>query len=354
MADQSSAIRILVFRFSALGDVALTVPVIRSLVQQYKNVEVVLVSRPAFRDLFYGIPQIHFIPTDFNGSHKGFLGILKLFKELRINGRFDYVLDLHGVLRSWILDGLFRLTGQRVYMIRKDRQLRKRAIKGPHSEPLPHATKRYETVFQRVFPEFQMDGYTGIEPDPSVGEMVHSILCRYLVPGDKQWIGIAPMAKHILKVWPMDHMKKLIRLLTTRQDLFVFLFGGADESPFLDDLADSSPQVINITSQLTLKEEIWLISQLSFMITMDSANMHMASLLSVPTLSIWGSTHPDMGFGALNQPESHTIQVPRSELTCRPCTVYGKGTCHRGDFACMERITPEMVFERIKQLQLLQ
>jgi len=80
---------------------------------------------------------------------------------------------------------------------------------------------------------------------------------------------------------------------------------------------------------------------------MDSSNMHLAAMLGVETVSIWGATHPRAGFTAWGMPEENQIQIPDTELTCRPCTIYGKGECRRGDLACLEWLTPEVVLEKI-------
>jgi ADP-heptose:LPS heptosyltransferase len=93
-------------------------------------------------------------------------------------------------------------------------------------------------------------------------------------------------------------------------------------------------------------------SKLDMMISMDSSNMHMAALVGTKVISIWGGTDPLSGFEAWMQPESFSIRIPTEELTCRPCTIYGKGECKRFDFACMNWLTPEMVYEKIEKLVL--
>ncbi|HNV67091.1 MAG TPA: glycosyl transferase family 1, partial [Bacteroidales bacterium] len=86
---------------------------------------------------------------------------------------------------------------------------------------------------------------------------------------------------------------------------------------------------------------------LDLMVAMDSSNMHLAAMTGVETLSIWGGTHPRAGFSAWGMPPENQIQIPDTELTCRPCTIYGKGTCRRGDLACLEWLTPEAVLQKI-------
>jgi hypothetical protein len=75
----------------------------------------------------------------------------------------------------------------------------------------------------------------------------------------------------------------------------------------------------------------------------------MAALTGTKVISIWGGTDPISGFGAWMQPEMHFVRIPAEDLPCRPCTIYGKGECRRGDFACMKWLTPEMVFSKVEK-----
>ena len=108
-----------------------------------------------------------------------------------------------------------------------------------------------------------------------------------------------------------------------------------------------------VTGKLSLEGELALMSRLDLMISMDSSNMHMAALAGTKVISIWGGTDPLTGFGAWRQPDNFSIRIPSDELECRPCTVYGKGRCQRGDFACMNWLTAEKVFDRIVSLKVI-
>ena len=107
----------------------------------------------------------------------------------------------------------------------------------------------------------------------------------------------------------------------------------------------------DLAGKLNLDEELALMSRLDLMIAMDSSNMHMAALTGTKVISIWGGTDPLSGFSAWMQPDNLSIRIPVDELTCRPCTIYGKGTTRNG-FACMKMLTPELVFNRIEKLVL--
>ena len=98
-----------------------------------------------------------------------------------------------------------------------------------------------------------------------------------------------------------------------------------------------------------MHQELILMSHLDVMLSMDSANIHLASLTATPVVSVWGATHPYAGFVGWNQPQENIIQA---DLDCRPCSIYGKRPCRRGDLACMNMIRPEQIVERIEQILL--
>ena len=97
--------------------------------------------------------------------------------------------------------------------------------------------------------------------------------------------------------------------------------------------------------KLNLEKEMLLISYLDVMLSMDSANMHLASLVQIPVVSIWGATHPYLGFYGFRQDIKNAIQT---EIECRPCSIFGDIPCQRGDYACLNRIKEETVVEQIK------
>jgi ADP-heptose:LPS heptosyltransferase len=102
-----------------------------------------------------------------------------------------------------------------------------------------------------------------------------------------------------------------------------------------------------MAGKISMEAELALMSQLDVMLSMDSANMHLASLVNIPVISIWGATHPYAGFKGWNQPIENCVQV---DLECRPCSVFGNKKCFRGDYACLVRIEPEQLIKKIQTL----
>lgn len=339
---------ILVFRLSAMGDVALTLPVIRGVVNANSETNITIVTKPFFRPFFENLEKIKVITPDFAGRHKGFFGVIRLFFDIRKTGHFDWVIDLHSVIRTRILTFLFRLFAQNTCTVFKNRKEKKQFLTKSDEPKLDHTIQRYEKVFTTA--GFEVEPFA--PPVFSFSNESVSQVKKYLLENKldrKILIGIAPYAKHKLKIWPEKYLRELLQKLSIDTGIKILLFGGGkSEIEKLNRLSDEfdTCHLVN----LDLRSELALISKLRLMISMDSSNMHIAALSGVSVISVWGATHPGMGFSPYNQPEQNIIQISVEELTCRPCTIYGKGKCSRGDFACMERILPERVYERVQAI----
>lgn len=330
----------LVFRFSAMGDVVLTVPVLRSVLEQNPDVRITLVSNKEFEPFFNDLPRFEFYGVDFK-SYRGILGLYRLFKQLFKYQKWDYVIDLHSVMRTWVLGKFFTWKGIPVFTIDKGRTEKKLLTQKNNKQfrQLSHTTERYRQVFEHV----------GIKSELIFKDAIHPSSTKiFEFSNSKKWIGIAPFSKHIQKEWPFGKMKSLIKTLSeTKRYEILLIGGGSKEKQLLEEVASSFENVHSVVGKFNLEEEISLVKKLSLLVSMDSFNMHLASLLGVKAVSIWGATHSFAGFGPLNGNDKYKVEIPVNELDCRPCSVFGNKPCHRGDFACMERISVEMVREKI-------
>ncbi|HEY5471549.1 MAG TPA: glycosyltransferase family 9 protein [Bacteroidales bacterium] len=341
--------RILVIRTSAMGDVALTTPVLMGMKKQYPDIELIFLTRTAFKPFFSSIEGLNLFFPDFKKRHKGFLGLISLFRDISKKGKIDYVIDLHDVVRSKMLRFLFRLSGVPASVIDKGRREKRAVIKREISIQLKHSVERYCDVF----------GKAGFPVTPAEGPWIIPTAASLLKvssmtgPPDQINIGVAPYAKHKLKMWPEENMIQLLKLISEKQIANFWLFGGKEDSEKLKSFQLRIPGSFNLAGKLSLEEELALMSRLNFMIAMDSSNMHMAALVGTKVISIWGGTDPITGFGAWSQPEDYSMKIPFDELDCHPCTIFGKGECRRGDLACMKWQTPEIVFEKIMKLNLI-
>ena len=335
--DAGRMARILALRFSALGDVVMTLPVLWSFAKQYPDDEVVLLSRPIVAPLFEAMPaNVGLWGVDL-GKYKGLGGLWKLFKELK-KEKFDGVADLHDVIRSRVLSGLLRLSGLPVERIDKDRRERRRLVKskGRRLKPLLQQEERYRMVFACLGYPFEMKF-----------ESLFPIRKRKEPENGRVQIGIAPFAGHPTKVYPREAMERVVELLSLSGKVDVYLFGsGREEQMVCAKWADKYAGVRSMAGKGGgLLAEAEKMSELDAMLTMDSANMHIATLAGVRTLTIWGATHPYAGFGGFRQPGSSDLQV---DMDCRPCSIFGSKKCgNRQKLACMRTIAPELVVERL-------
>lgn len=340
--------RLVVFRFSAMGDVAMTVPILYSLAIQNPELQITIVSRAKFHAFFDKLPaNVSFMEADLYGKHKGVKGLYRLFKELR-HQKFDAVADLHGVIRTFFLRFCFRLTGVRVEHIDKGRKEKKALTRENNKiyRPLKTTFERYVTVLKKLGWDIDLN-FTSIfyseQPDKS------QYLSYTGEKGNDYWIGIAPFAKHIGKMYPLPLMEQVISQLCQEKSTRILLFGGGQQE--IDILAQWEKKysnTISLAGKLKLNGELALISQLDVMVSMDSANMHMASLVNTPVISIWGATHPWGGFLGWNQSLENVIQT---NLCCRPCSIFGQKVCLGKEYACLNKISPESILDRIHKLR---
>jgi ADP-heptose:LPS heptosyltransferase len=314
--------------------------------KQYPDAELILLTRPAFKPFFNSVGGLRLFSADLKKRHKGLLGILRLYRDIIREEEIDAVIDLHNVLRSKILRLIFRLSGVPVSVIDKGRKEKRNLISGKEKKQLKHSVNRYSEVFERAGFPIKPSEDICIIPSPEALKVADSMIDN----GVELNIGVAPYAKHKLKMWPEENMLTLLGLISEKHKCRFWLFGGVEDSEKLASFQNKIPGSINIIGKLKLDEELALMSRLDFMIAMDSSNMHMAALTGAKVISIWGGTDPLSGFGAWMQPKEHFVSIPTDQLTCRPCTTYGKGDCKRGDFACMVWLTPEVVFEKISKI----
>jgi ADP-heptose:LPS heptosyltransferase len=332
-----------------MGDVALTVPVLRAMKDQYPGVETILVTRKTFNAFFHQDKSLILFNPDFKERHKGLFGIIRLFKDLNAIGKIDQVIDIHDVLRTKVLTLLFRLKGIRVNVIDKGRKGKRELITGRNKAQLKHTVERYCDTFASA--GFTITPFT--ERSIFISSVAEDIAGKLVSDSQVKNLGIAPFAKHQLKMWPEEYMLELIRIISQAHNVRFWFLGGNDESERIQSLASGVPGSMNLCNKLSLEEELAVISRLDLMIAMDSSNMHMAALCGIKVISIWGGTDPLNGFGAWQQPGEYSIRIPVADLTCRPCTVFGKGTCKRGDLACLKWLTPEIVYQKIINLNVL-
>lgn len=334
---------VLVIRLSAMGDVAMVVPVVKALIEQNPSVKITVLSRSFLKPLFEGIKNVNFYSTELKKQHKGIIGVYKLYKELkRLN--ITAVADLHNVLRSKMLRTFFKLNAVNVEFIDKGRKEKKAltSVKNKVFKQLKTTHERYADVFRKLGFDLTISKPILVNERELTAEILKKT-------GSKtgKWIGIAPFAQYNSKKYPLDLMKKVIADLSKAENCKILLFGGgAKEVEALNEIAALYSNVCNVAGNLSLKEELSVISNLNVMLGMDSGNAHFAAMLGVNTITLWGVTHPYAGFAPCNQPESNCILPDLSKYPNVPCSIYGN-KIYPGYEDVMRTIQPKTVVAKI-------
>ncbi|WP_333888613.1 glycosyltransferase family 9 protein [Sphingobacterium siyangense] len=336
--------RIIVTRFSAMGDVAMVASVLKEFCIQYPDIEIIMVSKQFFAPFFDGIKNIRFHAIEPKTIHKGFFGLVRLKKELAQYGA-DAIADLHFNLRSRVIDLLFSLSGVKVKQLDKGRE-EKKALTRENNKikvPLKLTVERYADVFRALGFKFELSNKLASNLH-DVPKAAFSMFASF----DRKKIGIAPFAQHRYKIFPQTKMENVIDELT-HNGYDVLLFGGGkQEFQIAQNWTERFPNTYNTIGKFSLREELDLISNLDLMISMDSSGLHMASLMGVRCLSLWGATHPYAGFTGYGQQLTDCIQV---EHPNRPSSVYGNKPCDCDGIEAIDLITPEMVIEKINGIR---
>ena len=317
--------RLLIIRFSALGDVAMLVPIVKQLALVYPDWHITMLSRKQTAPLFYNMPDnVHFVGADLKGRHKGIKGLNALLQDIQYQ-QFDAIADMHNVLRSKWLCWRMRVIGKRVATLCKGRWQKWLLTHTAYAKQLIPTAERYLKVMQ----------YLGFSLE---------LHCATLEQPLRKGYGIAPFAAHQGKIYPLNKMEEVVAQLS-KGDEPIYLFGaGQKEKNILEAWARKYDNVYSLVGKYSMDEEIVFMRNLRLMLTMDSANMHLASIAGTRVLSIWGATHPHAGFLGWGQKTNDCIQ--RNDMNCRPCSIYGNKKCKFGDYRCLD-ISPESIVKQI-------
>ena len=305
----------------------MTVPVCIEFLEQNPDVQIIFISRDNFRDLFDRHPRLIFKGISFD-DYKGVFGIRKLTRQLIREFKPDFVADLHDVIRTKLVNSIFKRHRYKVFKINKGKEEKEKLtnVWNLDKKPLKRTVERYADVFRNM--GFSLELSHQLRPQTD----------------EKSGVGFAPFAQHKGKMMPLEKSYELARVLSKSHKIY-FFGGGKEEDEILKTWESQIPNTQSLSGKLTLKEELEKIAELKTMISMDSANMHLASLMGTRCVSVWGSTHHYAGFLGYGQTEEDIIQV--KDLSCRPCSVFGDKECFRGDYACLEELNIQKIVDRI-------
>ncbi len=333
--------KVLIMRLTSLGDVATVLPQVYSLCNAYPATTFIMLTQHVVAGLFMNAPaNLQVYIAEAHARHKGAAGLWQLYSELRGLG-IDAVADLQGSLRTKVLREFFHLRGVPTFVVEEEiEEVQRMTIRdNKRLAPVSAAGRRYADVFAAMGMPYELKFKT-LYPEGRGDAGLFSHITSPKAAGEK-WIGIAPFAKYKSKIYPIEKMEQVVAALSREKNLRIFLFGAGSDGLILQEWGERYENVVSLAERrLGFTVELALISYLDVMLSMDSANMHLAALVDIPVVSLWGATHPYAGFMGYTAREEDVIQVP---MSCRPCSAIGDKSCYRGDYACLHKIAPETI-----------
>ena len=343
MAKNDVALRnVLVIRLSALGDVAMTIPVLYPVCRANPDTRFVMLTKKWPASMFHDRPDnLMVVGIDVKSEYKGVMGLMRLATQLRREYHIDAVADLHNVLRARVVSLFLRLWGIPVVHLDKQRAQRRALVSHKSQEPLTPTIGRYREVFLKLGVDAP-DNFTRLYDGKALPT---SSVVPDKEPGQR-WVAISPFSAHEGKVYPLELMQQVVARLSERDNYQIFLLGGGkDEKIVLRKMVLNRKHIISMAEiKHGFIDEYALLGKCDLMVTMDSANMHLASLMGLKTVTIWGATAPACGFMGYGQSADDDIQL---DMACRPCSIYGERDCRYGDYRCLKNIPPDEVVQRV-------
>ena len=333
---------VLVVRLSALGNVAMTIPVLYPVCRANPDTRFIMLTKKWPASMFHDRPaNLKVVDFDVNENHSGLFGLLKLAAQLYKLYDIDAVADLHNVSGTWIIDAYLKLRGAKVARMNREKSKRRALVNHRTNEPVTPIHERYRWVFRELGFETP-DNFTHLYEGR---EMPDSPIVPKKEPGQR-WIAISPFSSHRQKAYPLEQMEKVIAELVKQDNYWVFLMGGGKSEKIA--LRSIARKYKNVVSMAEVKhrfiDEYALLGKCDLMLTMESANMHLASLVDLQAMTIWGPTSPACGYLGYNQVVEDDIQL---DMDCRPCSITGDKPCKYGDFPCLKNIKPEYIAQHV-------
>ena len=331
--------KILVIRFSSIGDVVLTAPAIHALHEQFPAAEIHLLTKKAVAPVWKGDERVNVRFFDPDDRHFGLPGFFRFLAELRAE-KYDVVVDLHGLPKVRALT--FAL-GRPALHYDKASMARRRYVKTkrPPAE-IVHSARRYVRALAPLGIDPEQPLVPAIGVDERAAKHVGSLVGPVGIKG-RMLVGIAPGSQWFTKQWGWENFDAIVRRLSD-QGQWVALVGGKDERDRCEQLAQGR-KALNFAGLLNLQETLALMDFCRLFVSNDSGPMHMAGARGADVIALFGSTTKELGFWPL-APRSAILEV--QGLACRPCDPHGRAACPEGHFRCMRELSVDRVWSEIQ------
>ena len=318
---KSSPKRILIIRFSSIGDIVLTFTVASTIKSLYPHCKIDYVTKPQFKELLNACPDLDTIYT-LTGT------VAQLRKELDFN-QYDAILDLHHNLRS---QNLLRLQFGKVYRFPKN-NIEKWLLTTFKTRPkiIRHVTERYLETLSA----YTKAPIVGIAPAYRVPDASKIDIKETFQVEPSKYVAVAIGAQFATKRMPTDLLVELIQKI----NLPVLLLGGKEDQITANQILDqcTSNIIFSAVGTASIHESAWLVRNAKALLTHDTGLMHIGASFEVPLHVIWGNTTRDFGMYPYRLEQEQVFNYEVSGLSCRPCSKIGYQSCPKGHFSCMRK-----------------
>lgn len=306
--------KILIIRFSSIGDIVLTTPVLRCIKNRFPQCELHYATKKNYSDILSSNPYVDKVHC-LGDSFSAFAGELK-------NEQFDYIIDLHNNLRTLRL--AWKLSFKRMYRLNKANFHKWLLVRKWTNKPVKHVVHRYLEVVEKLGVDY--DGQ-GLDYFYETRELPVELPAEYIV-----------MA--IGGTWSTKKMPVIqLAEIAVKCDYPVVLIGGREDEGAGEEISKICPGTINLCGRLSLDQSAAVVKSSKSVLTHDTGMMHIAAALRVPVKVIWGNTVPEFGFSPfypVNYKEGYqNFEV--KDLKCRPCSKIGFNECPEKHFYCMQK-----------------
>ena len=317
--------KVLIIRFSSLGDVLLTTPIIRALKRKYKEAHIDFLIKGNYSEAIKNNPLLNRIYEYDKEKNTSII-----LDEILRTG-YDYVVDLQNNFRSRSISSKIKTK-----TFRFNKPTIKKFLLVKFKWNLFKKIKSIPEMYSESVPDLVLDDNPAQLFIPE--EVVPS------VKPDKSFIGFAPGSKHFTKMYPPEYFIELGKVLSA-EGYTILLFGGQDDREICKQIHDSIPDSINLSTENDLYQVARDMQECKLIVCNDSGLMHTATSVNVPVVTIFGSTLKEFGFFPY---KSKSIVIENDNLSCRPCSHIGRSSCPKGHFKCMLELKPELVAEKIQ------
>ncbi len=337
--------KILIVRFSSLGDVILTTPVLSALKIKFPQSQIFFLTKSRYGDVLRADPRIFsLIEFDPTKDHKGLSGFLKLMAKLRAYD-FDLLVDLQTNLRSFFVRHLIK---SKIKLKYRKRWLSRSLM--VHTKFLKIKTIPTVDLYLKILKKIDVhtkDKNPIIYVDQTEENFSKKFLLERKVQKDDIIVGVHPGARWETKRWDAMRFRQVCHTLAYKFNCKVVLLGDRGDGELLDGISQGMPETKVIKAVgLSTREFIGLIRWCDCLITNDSGPMHIASALGIPVVAIFGPTHPKLGFAPVGS--EHVVLC--ANVKCSPCSLHGEKRCRKKSKLCMNSIEPDMVVEAVQRL----